>query len=135
MRGEEARFASSSVKFRQSNFVSRISSFHPPSSSILHPLSYLPVPVPLAASDIWTQTLRFWSFHDPAVRTAVAGMLLLAISSGALGCFVVLRRMSLLGDSLGHAVLPGVCLGFLVTWTKSPFWILLGAGLSALAAS
>lgn len=83
-----------------------------------------------ADSTVWTQILRFWSFHDFAVRTAVAGILLLAISSGTLGCFIVLRRMALLGDSLGHAVLPGVCLGFLVTWTKDPKWILSGALLS-----
>lgn len=69
------------------------------------------------------------------MRTATAGVLLLAISSGTLGCFIVLRRMSLLGDSLGHAVLPGVCLGFLVTWTKDPRWILTGAMVSALLAS
>ncbi len=78
---------------------------------------------------------RFWSFQDAAVRTATAGVLLLAISSGTLGCFIVLRRLSLLGDSLGHAVLPGVCLGFLVTWTKDPRWILTGALISALLAS
>jgi len=91
----------------------------------------------LAAADsgAWTQIVRFWSFHDPAVRTAVAGAVLLGISSGTLGCFIVLRRMSLLGDSLGHAVLPGICLGFLVTWTKDPWWIMLGAVLSALLGS
>jgi len=89
-------------------------------------------------SGVWTQIIRFirfWSFRDRAVQTAVAGVLLLAISSGTLGCFIVLRRMALLGDSLGHAVLPGVCLGFLVTWTKDPKWILSGALLSALLAS
>jgi manganese/zinc/iron transport system permease protein len=79
--------------------------------------------------------LRFWSFQDPAVRAAVAGVILLGISSGTLGSFIVLRRMSLLGDSLGHAVLPGICLGFLVTWTKNPWWIMLGAVLSALVGS
>src|SRR5258707_1084291 len=95
-------------------------------------------PFPLFAdtsAGLWPQVLRFWSFQDPAVRTATAGVLLLGISSGTLGCFVVLRRMSLLGDCLGHAVLPGVCLGFLVTWTKDPRWILTGAVLSALLGS
>ena len=86
-------------------------------------------------SGLWSQIVRFWSFQDAAVRTATAGILLLAISSGTLGCFIVLRRLSLLGDSLGHAVLPGVCLGFLVTWTKDPRWILTGALASALLAS
>ena len=89
----------------------------------------------VAESGAWTQIVRFWSFQDRAVQTAAAGVLLLAISSGTLGCFVVLRRLSLLGDSLGHAVLPGVCLGFMVTWTKDPWWILTGAVLSALLGS
>jgi len=85
--------------------------------------------------DLWPQIVRFWSFQDASVRTATAGVLLLAISSGTLGCFIVLRRLSLLGDSLGHAILPGVCLGFLVTWTKDPRWILTGALVSAFLAS
>jgi manganese/zinc/iron transport system permease protein len=89
----------------------------------------------LLDSNALTQFVRFWSFQDRAVQTAAAGMALLAISSGTLGCFVVLRRMSLLGDSLGHAVLPGVCLGYLVNLRKDPWWILLGALGSAFAAS
>ncbi|MFN0051264.1 MAG: metal ABC transporter permease [Planctomycetales bacterium] len=76
---------------------------------------------------VWLQFVRFWSFQDPAVRTAAAGVLLLAVSCGSLGCFVVLRRMSLLGDCLGHAVLPGICLGYLVHWRKDPEWIFTGA--------
>src|SRR5579872_2027103 len=97
--------------------------------------AYSPLFAATAESGIWTQIVRFWSFQDASVRTATAGVVLLAISSGTLGCFIVLRRLSLLGDSLGHAVLPGVCLGFLVTWTKNPWWILTGAVLSALLAS
>lgn len=83
---------------------------------------------------LWTQMARFWSFEDPAVRTAVAGTLILGMTCGLLGSFLVLRRMSLLGDSLGHAVLPGVCAGFLLTLTKDVQWIFLGALFSALLA-
>jgi manganese/zinc/iron transport system permease protein len=86
-------------------------------------------------SALWLQIERFWSFDDPAVRTAVAGVLLLAASCGSLGCFIVLRRLSLLGDSLGHAVLPGVCGGFMVAWSKDLRWIFAGAVISALLAS
>jgi len=86
-------------------------------------------------SDLALQFARFWSFQDRAVQTAVLGILLLSVSCGSLGCFIVLRRMSLLGDSLGHSVLPGVCLGFVVTWTKDPVWISIGAILAALLAS
>ncbi|MSR58525.1 MAG: zinc ABC transporter permease [Planctomycetaceae bacterium] len=86
-------------------------------------------------AEVWSQFVRFWSFQDGSVRSAVFGVLLLAVSCGFLGCFIVLRRMSLVGDSLGHAVLPGVCLGFLVTGTKDPTWIFAGAIAAALLAS
>lgn len=85
--------------------------------------------------EAWGQFVRFWTLRDPAVRTALAGTLCLSVSCGTLGCFVVLRRLSLMGDSLGHAVLPGVCLGFLVTRTKDMRWIALGALISALLGS
>jgi manganese/zinc/iron transport system permease protein len=92
-----------------------------------------PVTYPAAAS-FGAEMLRFWSFQDGSVRTAAAGMVLLGISCGLLGSLIVLRRMSLLGDSLGHAVLPGLCLGFIVTWTKHPVWLFSGALVSALLA-
>jgi manganese/zinc/iron transport system permease protein len=89
----------------------------------------------LLDSSAWTQFVRFWSFQDRAVQTAAVGLAFLAISSGTLGCFIVLRRMSLLGDSLGHAVLPGVCLGYLISMRKDPWWILTGALGAAFLAS
>jgi manganese/zinc/iron transport system permease protein len=97
--------------------------------------SHIPLLADVTDPGAWAQIVRFWSFRDPAVRTAVAGVIMLGISSGTLGSFIVLRRLSLLGDSLGHAVLPGICLGFMVTWTKDPWWIMLGAVLSALLGS
>ncbi|TWU12368.1 Manganese transport system membrane protein MntB [Symmachiella macrocystis] len=89
----------------------------------------------VAASDFGTQMRRFWSLEDPSVRTAILGTLLLGMTCGLLGSFVVLRRLSLLGDSLGHAVLPGICAGFLVTMTKDIRWIFTGAALSAMLAA
>ena len=53
--------------------------------------------------------------------------ILLGVTCGALGCFVVLRRQSLLGDAIGHSVLPGVCLGFLAAGTRATPALLLGA--------
>jgi len=44
----------------------------------------------------------------------IAGASLLGVVSGALGCFAVLKRQSLLGDALAHAALPGVCLAYLL---------------------
>lgn len=43
------------------------------------------------------------------------------------GCFLVLRRMSLMGDAISHAVLPGIALGFLLSGTRSNTVMFAGA--------
>jgi manganese/zinc/iron transport system permease protein len=48
------------------------------------------------------------------LRIVAAGGALLGAISGALGCFAVLRKQSLLGDALSHAALPGVAIAFLI---------------------
>ncbi len=53
---------------------------------------------------------------------------------GLLGSFLVLRRESLVGDALAHAVLPGIVLGFAVTGARSGLPMLLGALAAALLA-
>lgn len=73
------------------------------------------------------QALRFLTFSDPALRFALAGALLLGLNCGLLGSFIVVRRMALVGDTLSHAVLPGIALGFLWGSTKDPVAILVGA--------
>jgi manganese/zinc/iron transport system permease protein len=53
---------------------------------------------------------------------------------GLLGSFLVLRRESLVGDALSHAVLPGIVLGFAVTGARAGLPMLAGAMLAGLAA-
>ena len=53
---------------------------------------------------------------------------------GLLGSFLVLRRDSLLGDALSHAVLPGIIAGFAITGARAGLPMLLGALAAALAA-
>lgn len=48
------------------------------------------------------------------MRRALVVCLALSISTTALGVFLQLRRMSLMGDALSHAILPGVAIGFLL---------------------
>lgn len=48
------------------------------------------------------------------MRRALIGCLALSIGSGPIGVLLMLRRMSLIGDALSHAVLPGAAVGFLV---------------------
>jgi len=53
-------------------------------------------------------------FSDPAVTRALVAALLVACSGAPLGVILVLRRMSLMGDVIAHAILPGTAAGFLV---------------------
>lgn len=48
------------------------------------------------------------------LRWSLAGTVLIGMACGLLGCFIILRRLSLFGDALGHAVLPGVMVGYLL---------------------
>lgn len=50
-----------------------------------------------------------------------------ALSCGLLGCYLVLRRVSLLGDAISHAVLPGIALAFLFTGERTGPGIVFGA--------
>ena len=61
------------------------------------------------------------------IQTVAMGAALLGISSGVLGCFAVLRKQSLLGDTLSHAALPGICIGFLIAGSRDIGTILAGA--------
>ncbi len=54
------------------------------------------------------------------MRRALVATLALAVSAAPLGVFLTLRRMSLLGDALSHAVLPGVALGFMLFGLSLP---------------
>jgi zinc/manganese transport system permease protein len=47
------------------------------------------------------------------MRRALAGMMALALGAGPIGVFLMLRRMSLVGDAMAHAILPGAAIGFL----------------------
>lgn len=68
-------------------------------------------------------------------RNVLIGATLLGALGGTLGSFALLRRQSLLGDALAHAALPGVCLAYLVTGTKSPLPLFVGALVAGLAGS
>jgi zinc/manganese transport system permease protein len=57
------------------------------------------------------------------MRRALVGCLAISLTAPPIGVFLVLRRMSLMGDAMGHAILPGAAIGYLL------------AGLSLLAMS
>jgi manganese/zinc/iron transport system permease protein len=54
---------------------------------------------------------------------------LVATSCGLLGCYLILRKMAMVGDAISHAVLPGIVIAFLVSGNRDSFTMLIGAGL------
>jgi ABC 3 transport family len=86
----------------------------------------------LSDSTLMDRTVRFFTFKDPSLRNALAGSMLLGVCCGLMGTFLVVRKLSLLGDALSHAVLPGVALGFLWNMSKDPLAIFVGATLAGL---
>lgn len=71
--------------------------------------------------------LEFFSFSDPNIRYVAIGSVLLTASSAIVGSFTFLNKRSLVGDAIAHSVLPGICLGFLLSGTKNPFFLIAGA--------
>lgn len=71
--------------------------------------------------------IEFFSFTDPNIRFVVIGSVLLTASSAIVGSFTFLNKRALVGDAISHAVLPGICLGFLMSGTKNPIFLVAGA--------
>lgn len=75
-------------------------------------------------------TAFFELLGDHTLQTVMFGSLILGITAGSLGAFAVLRQQSLLGDAISHATLPGVAGAFLLTQSKHPLVLLVGAALT-----
>lgn len=54
------------------------------------------------------------------MRRALVGCLALSLGAAPVGVFLLLRRMSLMGDAMAHGVLPGAAVGFLVAGLSLP---------------
>jgi len=52
---------------------------------------------------------------------------LAAVACALLGNFLVLRKMSMMGDAISHAVLPGLAIAFLITGARASFTMFIGA--------
>lgn len=57
---------------------------------------------------------------------AIATMIL-AGSSSIVGCFSVYKGQSLIGDSIGHSAYPGIVLAYMITFSRDPFYLMIGA--------
>ncbi|TNE48650.1 MAG: iron ABC transporter [Deltaproteobacteria bacterium] len=72
----------------------------------------------IASSFLGLQSYEWW---------VIAIGALVCISSGILGCFLILRKMALMGDAISHSVLPGIAVAAWLTGSLSSFPAILGA--------
>lgn len=66
-------------------------------------------------------------FTDYTIRNVALGALILGIVSGTLSAFAVLRKQSLLGDTMSHAALPGIVIAFILVGQRTTLPLLIGA--------
>ena len=74
--------------------------------------------------------IEFFTFKYPNIKYVVFGTILLSVSSAVVGCFTFIKKKSLVGDVISHAVLPGICIAFLASSSKDPFLLIIGAFVS-----
>ncbi|OXS53306.1 manganese ABC transporter [Cohnella sp. CIP 111063] len=72
---------------------------------------------------------------DPNLQWILLGSMLLGISTGVVGTFAYLRKQSLIGDTLAHAALPGICIAFMLTEVKSVGLFMIGAIVAGMIAT
>ena len=66
-------------------------------------------------------------FTDPIAQKVILGVAIIGAISGVVGTFSFLRKKTLIADAISHAVLPGVCVGFMFAGTKDPITLMIGA--------
>lgn len=54
---------------------------------------------------------------------------LIAVTCSLLGCYLVLRKMAMVGDAISHAVLPGIVIAYLISGSRETLPMLIGAAL------
>lgn len=74
------------------------------------------------------------TFDQNAFLIILTGSLI-SISCGILGVFMMLRKMSMTGDAISHAVLPGIVIGFFVSGSQRSLEVIIGAGLLGILAT
>jgi manganese/zinc/iron transport system permease protein len=84
--------------------------------------------------------IRVLTLQDYNTRVVLLGTMLLGVTSGIVGTFMLLRRQALIGDVVSHSALPGVAIAFLIGESISPgsgrslHWLLTGAAATGLLA-
>ena len=81
----------------------------------------------IAPFDFKAFVLQPWQDDPAGYGWIVLMAFLVTLSCGLIGNYLVLRRMSLVGDAISHSVLPGIAVAFLVSHSRDPWIMSIGA--------
>jgi manganese/zinc/iron transport system permease protein len=70
--------------------------------------------------------MYFFSFIDISLNIVILGTIILGVVSGLVGVLTVLSHRALIVDAISHSILPGVCIGFVLSGTKNPLYLIIG---------
>ncbi|MEM9738045.1 MAG: iron chelate uptake ABC transporter family permease subunit [Bacteroidota bacterium] len=68
-----------------------------------------------------------YHYYDPTLWLLFLGVILAASSTAVIGTFSLLQKEGLAADAIAHALLPGICLSFMITHRKEPWLLTVGA--------
>ena len=72
-----------------------------------------------------------WHHFIAGDLVALLSCTLAVVTCGVLGSYLVLKRESLMGDAISHAVLPGLVVAFMISQSRAPVPMFIGAGIAA----
>lgn len=81
----------------------------------------------IAPFDAYRVFVEPWSLNLSQTLLITAIGLTVTLSACLIGNYLVLRRMSMLGDAISHTALPGIVIAFLVTGSRDSFALTIGA--------
>ena len=74
----------------------------------------------------WDKFTYFFSFQDANITNVLLGTLILGFTCGIVGVLVVLNKKALIVDAVSHSILPGICVGFMLSGVKNPIYLIPG---------
>ena len=78
----------------------------------------------------WDDFIYFFTFQDTNITNVLLGTLLLGFTCGIVGVLVVLNKKALIVDAVSHSILPGICIGFMISGVKKPIYLISGGMLA-----
>ena len=78
----------------------------------------------------WNDFLYFFSFTNANINNVLLGTILLGFTCGITGVLVVLNKKALIVDAISHSILPGICIGFMLSGVKDPLYLITGGIIS-----